>query len=124
MARDTLSEITELSVFGCGRSKRWVPSWHTELFRYYILSEGAYSNLINNGNLSLSGTLSYGRQVELRTPQLLQKISAKVCAHSSSTRLAQFLAQVSKVFTTRIETWTEQSPIRLDLFKLHGALIA
>ena len=28
----------------------------------YIFSEGAYSNLINNGNLSLSGTLSYGRQ--------------------------------------------------------------
>ena len=28
----------------------------------YIFSEGAYSNLINDGNLSLSGTLSYGRQ--------------------------------------------------------------
>ena len=28
----------------------------------YIFSEGAYSNLVNNGNLSLSGTLSYGRQ--------------------------------------------------------------
>ena len=28
----------------------------------YIFSEGAYSSLINNGNLSLSGTLSYGRQ--------------------------------------------------------------
>ena len=27
----------------------------------YIFSEGAYSNLVNNGNLSLSGTLSYGR---------------------------------------------------------------
>ena len=28
----------------------------------YIFSESAYGNLINNGNLSLSGTLSYGRQ--------------------------------------------------------------
>ena len=28
----------------------------------YIFSEGAYSNLVNNGNLSLSGTLSYSRQ--------------------------------------------------------------
>jgi len=28
----------------------------------YIFSEGAYSNLVNNGNLSLSGTLTYGRQ--------------------------------------------------------------
>ena len=28
----------------------------------YIFSEGAYSELVNNGNLSLSGTLSYGRQ--------------------------------------------------------------
>ena len=28
----------------------------------YIFSEGAYSSLIYNGNLSLSGTLSYGRQ--------------------------------------------------------------
>ena len=28
----------------------------------YIFSEGAYSNLVNNGNLSLSGTFSYGRQ--------------------------------------------------------------
>ena len=31
----------------------------------YIFSEGAYSNLINNGNLSLSGTLSYGRQGQI-----------------------------------------------------------
>ena len=30
--------------------------------RTYIFSEGAYSSLVNNGNLSLSGTLSYGRQ--------------------------------------------------------------
>ena len=31
----------------------------------YIFSEGAYSNLIKNGNLSLSGTLSYGRQGQI-----------------------------------------------------------
>ena len=31
----------------------------------YIFSEGAYSKLINNGNLSLSGTLSYGRQGQI-----------------------------------------------------------
>ena len=31
----------------------------------YIFSEGAYSSLINNGNLSLSGTLSYGRQGQI-----------------------------------------------------------
>ena len=31
----------------------------------YIFSEGAYSNLINNGNLSLSGTLSYSRQGQI-----------------------------------------------------------
>ena len=28
----------------------------------YIFGEGAYSKLVNDGNLSLSGTLSYGRQ--------------------------------------------------------------
>ena len=31
----------------------------------YIFSEGAYSNLIYRGNLSLSGTLSYGRQGQI-----------------------------------------------------------
>ena len=31
----------------------------------YIFSESAYSNLINNGNLSLSGTLSYGQQGQI-----------------------------------------------------------
>ena len=31
----------------------------------YIFSEGAYGNLINNGNLSLSGTLSYSRQGQI-----------------------------------------------------------
>ena len=31
----------------------------------YIFSEAAYSNLINDGNLSLSGTLSYGRQGQI-----------------------------------------------------------
>ena len=31
----------------------------------YIFSESAYSKLINKGNLSLSGTLSYGRQGQI-----------------------------------------------------------
>ena len=31
----------------------------------YIFSDGAYSNLINNGSLSLSGTLSYGRNGQI-----------------------------------------------------------
>ena len=31
----------------------------------FIFSEGAYNNLVNNGNLSLSGTLSYGRQGQI-----------------------------------------------------------
>ena len=36
----------------------------------YILSEGAYSNLVNNGNLSLSGTLSYGRQGQIENTSI------------------------------------------------------
>ena len=36
----------------------------------YIFSEGAYAKLINNGNLSLSGTLSYGNQGQIENTSI------------------------------------------------------
>ena len=36
----------------------------------YIFSEGAYSQLVNNGTLSLSGTLSYGNQGQIENTSL------------------------------------------------------
>ena len=39
----------------------------------YIFSEGAYSNLINNGKLSLSGTLSYGRQGQIENTTIAKE---------------------------------------------------
>ena len=36
----------------------------------YIFSEGAYAELINNGNLSLSGTLSYGNQGQIENTSI------------------------------------------------------
>ena len=36
----------------------------------YIFSEGAYSQLVNNGTLSLSGTISYGNQGQIENTSL------------------------------------------------------
>lgn len=39
----------------------------------YIFSEGAYRNLMNTGNLSLSGTFSYGRQGQIENTAIATK---------------------------------------------------